>query len=84
MVYLYRLFSKSLDTGDAFHVVLRVPVAKQLLNPLNELLTDWGGQQGHHIQDKRKYMQQQVLNRNQQNKMRKREPHPLQMEYASA
>lgn len=39
--YRNRLLSKSLDTGDAFHVVLRVLVAKQLLYPVSQLLTGW-------------------------------------------
>lgn len=39
-IYLYRLLSESLDTGDAFHVVVRVLVAKQLLYPVSQLLTD--------------------------------------------
>lgn len=45
-IYLNRLLSKSLDTGDAFHVVLRALVAKQLLDPLSQLLTDWEGHRG--------------------------------------
>lgn len=52
-IYLNRLFSKSLNTGDAFHVVERVLVAKQLLYPVSQLLTDCEGQEGHHNQTKR-------------------------------
>lgn len=42
-IYLNRLLSKSQDTGDAFHEVRCVLVAKQLLQPANQLLTDWEG-----------------------------------------
>lgn len=52
-IYLNRLLSKSLDTGDAFHIVLHVLVAKQLLYPLSQLLTDWEGHRGHHSQTKK-------------------------------
>lgn len=52
-IYLNRLLSKSLDTGDAFHIVLSVLVAKQLLYPLSQLLTDWEGHRGHHSQTKK-------------------------------
>lgn len=52
-IYLNRLLSKSLDTGDAFHVVVCRLVAKQLLNPVSQLLTDWKGHGGHRIQTKR-------------------------------
>lgn len=52
-VYLNGLLSKSLDTGDAFHVVLCVLVAKQLLDPLSQLLADWEGHRGHHKQTKK-------------------------------
>ena len=45
-VYLNGLLSKSLDTGDAFHVVVCVLVAKQLLYPASQLLTDWEGHGG--------------------------------------
>lgn len=34
----YRLIPESLDTGDALRVVLRAPVAQQLLNPVGQLL----------------------------------------------
>lgn len=52
-IYLNRLLSKNLDTGDAFHVVLCVLVAKQLLYPVSQLLADWEGHRGHRIQTKR-------------------------------
>lgn len=90
IAYLYWLFSKNLDTGDAFRVVLCVPVAKQLLNPLNELLTDWEGQQGHRNQNNRK---QQVLSRTHiklnktdtgKKKSKRRRTYPLQMESSFA
>lgn len=34
----YRLIPESLDTCDALGVVLRAPVAQQLLNPVGQLL----------------------------------------------
>lgn len=52
LIYLHRLLSESLDTGDAFHVVMCVLVAEQLLYPVSQLLTDWGGHWGHHNQTK--------------------------------
>lgn len=51
-IYLNRLLSKSLDAGDAFHVVLCALVAKQLLYPVSQLLTDLEGRRGHHNQTK--------------------------------
>lgn len=53
-IYLNRLLSKSLDTGDAFHVVVCVLVAEQLLYPVSQLLTDWEEHKGHHNQTKKK------------------------------
>lgn len=52
-IYLNGLLSKSLDTSDAFHVVVCVLVAKQLLYPASQLLTNWEGHGGHHNQTKR-------------------------------
>lgn len=34
----YGLIPEGLDTGDALHVVLRAPVAQQLLSPVGQLL----------------------------------------------
>ena len=52
LIYLHRLLSESLDTGDAFHVVRCVLVAKQLLYPVSQLLADCGEHWGHHNQTK--------------------------------
>lgn len=61
-IYLNRLLSESLDTGDALHVVLCVLVAKQLLYPASQLLTDCGKDTGVTASKQREKLNLQGLN----------------------